>query len=124
MFARRIWFPVSVCAALLAGCAKSPEATLESFYKAVSKGEVTEAQGYFSARVVDMLGKDKLSAQLSRQATYVQNCGGIKNVEVKLDGEGEVRSGKVTLTYAGNCRPETEKAELVKEDGSWKISEK
>ncbi len=91
---------------------------------AVSKGEVTEAQGYFSARVVDMLGKDKLSAQLSRQATYIQNCGGIKNVEVKLDGEGEVRSGKVTLTYAGNCRPDTEKAELVKEDGSWKIAEK
>lgn len=107
---------------LLAGCGKSPESTIESFYFALSKGEITEAKSYVSAQLVGMLGEQKLSAALSQEAETIRNCGGIKSVEVKLEGEGEVRTGTTSVTYAGECRPKKEKTKLIKEDGKWKIT--
>jgi hypothetical protein len=104
------------------GCGKSPESTVESFYYAVSKGEITEAKGYISAILVGMLGEAKLSAALSSETESIRACGGIKSIDVKLQGEGDVRTGQATITYAGNCAAKTEKTKLVKEDGKWKIS--
>ncbi|HUW25437.1 MAG TPA: DUF4878 domain-containing protein [Gallionella sp.] len=116
------WFAAILCAVFLTGCGKSPESTVENFYKAVAKGEITEAQSYVSAQLVGMLGQPKLSTVLSAQTEQIRACGGIKNVTVKLQGEGEVRTGTSTVTYSENCPPKTEKTKLVKEDGEWKIT--
>lgn len=113
---------IIACAILISGCAKSPESTVESFYRALAKGEITEAKAYLSVQWVGMLGEGKLSAALSSQTERMQVCGGIKNIEVKMQGEGDVHSGTVTLTYNGNCSPEAEKTKLIKEDGKWKIA--
>ncbi len=101
---------------LLAGCAKSPESTVESFYRAVGKGEITEAQTYLSSQVIGMLGPQKMSAALGQEAERVTRCGGIKSIDVKLAGEGEIRSGTVKVTYVGQCPPKNEGVKLVKED--------
>lgn len=107
---------------LLSGCGKSPESAVESFYRSLENGEITEAKSYVSAQLVGMLGEEKLSAALSGETEKIRACGGIKNVEVKLQGEGEVRSGTATVTYSGKCPPKNEKTNLIKEDGKWKIT--
>ena len=116
------WVALTLSTLLLTGCGKSPESTVESFYKAVGKGEITEAQGYLSAQLVAMLGQGKLAAALSQETESIRNCGGIKSVDVKLQGEGEVRTGIATVNYGGNCAAKTEKTKLIKEDGKWKIT--
>jgi hypothetical protein len=116
------WTLLFLSALLLAGCGKSPESTVESFYRAVGKGEITEAQGYISAQLVGMVGSGKIASALAKESEKIGACGGIKSVDVKLKGEGEIRSGTATITYAGKCQPNTEKTKLVKEDGKWKIS--
>ncbi|MDP2824593.1 MAG: DUF4878 domain-containing protein [Sulfuritalea sp.] len=108
--------------ALLSGCAKSPESTVENFYRSLAKGEITEAKGYVSAQLVGMMGDGKLSAALSGETERIRDCGGIKSIEVRLQGEGEIRSGVATVTYGGKCSPKIEKTKLVKEDGKWKIT--
>lgn len=122
MTAHKIWLVAIFGAVFLVGCGKSPESTVESFYKAVAKGEITEAQGYVSAQLVGLMGQGKMSAALSSEAERVRACGGLKSVVVRLEGEGELRSGTATVTYSGNCLPKTEKTKLIKEDGKWKIT--
>lgn len=107
---------------LLSGCGKSPESTVENFYRSLANGEISEAKEYVSAQLIGMLGEEKLSAALSAETEKIKMCGGIKNVEVKLQGEGEVRSGSATVIYGGKCPPHNEKTKLIKEDGNWKIT--
>jgi len=89
---------------VLSGCSKSPESTVESFYKAVGKGEIKEAKSYLSAEITSMLDDRKLTTSLSGEAEKIAACGGIKSVDVKLQGEGEIRSGVATVAYKGNCQ--------------------
>jgi hypothetical protein len=106
----------------LAGCSKSPKTTIENFYDAVAHGEITEAKSYLSAQIVGMMGDTKLSATLSGESEKIQACGGIKNIEINMQGEGEIRSGATTITFSGECAAKTEKTKLIKEDGDWKIT--
>lgn len=106
---------------LLVACSKSPEATVEAFYLAVGKGEITEAKRYLSPQVTEMLPDAKLTAALSAEASRVQGCGGIKAIEVALSGEGEIRSGTATIDYRGECPRKTEKVKLVKVEGQWRL---
>lgn len=109
-------------AVALSGCAKSPESTVESFYRDVAKGEISQAKGYLSSQIFSMLGDGKITSALTSQTEKVQACGGISRIDVKLQGEGEVRSGSVTVKYSGKCSQVTEKVKLIKENGVWKIT--
>lgn len=111
----------SMLAVLLSGCSRSPESTVERFYRAVGKGEITEAQAYVSSEVVGILGEDKLRATLAEESQRVSSCGGIRSVNVQLNGQGEIRTGSAFIMYNGQCQPKSETAKLVKEDGKWKI---
>ncbi len=121
MTSQNTWLAAIFGAAFLVGCGKSPESTVESFYRAVGKGEITEAQGYVSAQLIGMMGQGKMSAALSNETENIRKCGGINSVDVKLQGEGDLRSGTATFTYV-KCQPNTEKVKLIKEDGKWKIT--
>lgn len=109
---------------LLVGCGKSPESTVESFYKAIAKGEVSEAKGYLSPKLTAQLGETKLNAALTGEAQRLSACGGVKSVETQLQGEGEIRTGTVTVNYVNDtaCKQHKQRTNLVKENGSWKIS--
>jgi len=89
----------TVVTVLLTGCAESPEAAVKTFYKAVDKGEITQARHYLSSQLVSLLGERKLSAALVRFAERVSKCGGFKSVEVTLTGQGEIRSGTARAFY-------------------------
>lgn len=109
---------------LLAGCGKSPEGVTEGFYRALSKGEVTEAKGYLSSQLAAKAGDAKLNSVLTGEAQRIAKCGGVKDVVVSLQGEGEIRSGTAIVTYVDEtaCKQKTEKTNLIKEDGRWKIT--
>lgn len=107
----------------LSGCSKSPETTVESFYYALSKGEITEAKGYLSTQLAAKVGDAKIATALTQEATRIDKCGGLTSVVVKLSGQGEIRNGTVDLTFGSeSCKPKSQKTALVMEDGSWKIS--
>ena len=109
-------------ASLFVACSKSPESTIDSFYHALEKGEVVEAKSYVSQQIVALMGDAKLSSALVKEAEKIKTCGGIKNIEKKLEGQGEIQSGTTVVTFGGKCPPRSEKAKLVKEDGKWKIT--
>jgi hypothetical protein len=114
--------PTLMSVLVMAGCAKGPEATVENFYAAVGKGEITEAQGYLSSKIKGFLPPEKLAAGLTEEHKRVLGCGGIKSVKVTLEGEGEVRFGTATVSYRGECPEKTEKVSLVQEQGQWKLA--
>ena len=119
---RMLLLAVSIASTfMLTGCAKSPESTVESFYKAVGNAELTQARTYFSSEVTGMIGPKKLEASLAHKSERVKKCGGIKSIDVKLEGQGEVRSGTALITFGGNCPPNTERVKLINEDGKWKL---
>lgn len=106
---------------MMAGCAKSPEATVQGFYAAIAAGEITEAEAHVSNQVIGMLGPQKLRAKLSSESQRITACAGLDVVEVKLEGKGEVRHGTVVVKYKGSCDTSQTKVALLKEDGKWKI---
>ncbi|MEY4561819.1 MAG: hypothetical protein RLZZ618_1096 [Pseudomonadota bacterium] len=119
---RPLLLPVLVAATLLAACSKSPESTAESFFKALSAGEITEAQTYLSSEVTSLLGPKKAQAGLTQEAKRIQACGGIKDIDLKLTGQGQLRTGSATIVYAGSaCKTKDTRVNLIKEEGQWKI---
>ncbi len=65
---------------------------------------------------------EKLRMVLEVQADHIQKCGGIKNVDLELQGEGDVRHGQAEITFKGDCPPQKEKVSMVRENGEWKLS--
>lgn len=113
---------LAVIAFALTGCARSPESTVEHFYKSVAEGELNEAQNALSQQVVGLLGPQKLNAALAQESERVMKCGGIKSIDVQLEGQGDFRVGNAEITYKGDCPAKREKVNLIKEDGDWKLS--
>jgi len=111
----------TTAALVLMGCAKGPESTVENFYAAVGKGDIAEAEQYLSSQILGYMPPAKLEGSLKKEHERVVACGGIKAVTVKLEGEGESRSGMATVSYRGECPEKTEKVYLVREQDQWKI---
>lgn len=108
----------------LTGCGKSPEATVEAFYTALGKGEITEAISYLSKQIITNFGEEKVRGGMTKESQRIAECGGIKSITTQLKGEGEIRIGQSTVTYgdSNKCPTKNEKTALTKEDGAWKIS--
>lgn len=112
---------VGVVALSLAGCGKSPESVVETFYRDIEKGDITEAKSMLSSQIVAMLGDQKLTASMAKETEQISKCGGIKSITPTLETKGELVFGSVTIEFKGECKPKIEKVKLMKEDGKWKI---
>ena len=122
MVSRKLSFVACLLAALgVSACAKGPEATVENFYAAVGKGDISEAQGYLSGTIVQMLPPAKIAAGLNQEHEKIVACGGIKNIKVDLKGDGDVRTGTATVSYRGDCSDDHGNVKLALEEGAWKI---
>lgn len=114
---------IASCAiSFLSACSQTPESTIENFYSAIESGEITEAKGYLSSQILGLAGEKKMVAALTQQHEKILACDGIKSIEIDMKGEGELRSGKTTITFNGTCRPKVEKTKMIEEDGVWKIT--
>lgn len=109
-------------ALLLAACSSGPENTLTNFYAAVEKGNIQEAQTLISSRLLSQLGPAKTEAMLMKENKTLNACGGTSSVTTEFTGEGEVRFGKVTVKFKGDCKVRQHDVNLIKEEGKWKIT--
>ncbi len=112
---------IAAFALLLSGCARGPESVVETFHEAVESGNYDRAIDQLSPGLVEMFGRDKLKKALAQQTDTIASCGGIANIDTRIDGETDVRRGTVTITYKGQCEPKVEKVKLVKVNGDWRI---
>jgi hypothetical protein len=123
MFRSRIYLAF-VALSLLVGCAAGPEKTVQSFYRAIEKGDTKAAVDLLSAGLVAMVGRPKLEEGIRRQALEIQRKGGIKTIETvvksKLKDAAEVH---VTIVL-GNGEKKEEDIGLAREEGKWKVSPK
>lgn len=104
------------------GCSKSPESTVADFYQSLGKGDINTAKSFLSSQITASFGDAKINAALASEAQHITACGGIKNVQVSMNGEGDVRTGDAVVTYGGSCPQKSEKTNLIKENGKWKIT--
>lgn len=112
---------VMVMAFLLVACGASPQATVKEFYQSVEKGEISKANSLLSLRLHQMLGDAKLNTVLAKEHEKIKQRGGVKNIEIEGEPGKEVASFNVKVTY-GNGLINSEKTNLVLEDGRWKIT--
>ena len=118
---RRMGVLTALLVVAVTGCAKGPEKTVENFYMAIGKGEINEAQGYLSGNILQMLPPAKIAAGLNKEHEKIVACGGIKNIEVDLQGEGDIRTGTATVRYRGDCSDDRSEVKLALEEGAWKL---
>jgi hypothetical protein len=106
---------------VLGGCTKSPEATVQSFYKAVESGDHEAAIKLLHPSAM-MLGESKLRAAMELQAAHLRGCGGISDIDVKLaPGSEAQKQGTVTLSFKGSCKAVTEPVGLAKLNDRWRL---
>lgn len=100
----------------------SPSAATMKLYKLMEAGEIEEALEFFSQNTRSSTGDDKLRAVLRQGTREIDEKDGIKSFEVTSEKEiGEIAEVHVEIVY-GNGSKETEKLNLVKEDGKWKLA--
>ena len=104
----------------LLGCAGSPASAIGGFFSAAGHGEIDDAMGYLSARLLQM-GNDKLRAALVKFAQDSAAKGGLKSVAVEqLQVNGQIANAVAVLTY-GNGTVSHENVTLIQEDHRWKL---
>lgn len=74
--------------------------------------------------MIAMLGDNKTHAILISESKAIDKCGGLAAVKSDLKGEGDVRFGSTEITFKGQCPAKKQDAQLVKEDGTWKVKER
>ena len=107
---------------LVSSCSHPSQSTVEKFYRALEAGKISEAKEYVATEVRSLLGDRKLSLALAKQSENIRKCGGIKKIEVNLEGSGEIRTGTTKVTFKGDCKPDWQNTKLIKENGKWKIT--
>ena len=105
----------------LAGCSPGPGKTVQKFFRAVDAGEVEDAMGYLSASSIQSMGYEKLQAGLVDMSYQMAAQGGLKSVNI-LDQSvnGDIAQVVVEIVL-GDGTADTNRMDLIKESGDWKI---
>lgn len=106
---------------LLSGCTSGPEAAVTGFYRALDNGLTEKAAGQVSLQIHQMLGEEKLQATLVEYSDRMSRCGGLDEVIVSLEGQGDRRHGNSSVAFNGACEPENHSLVVIKEQGDWKL---
>ncbi len=123
---RRHFLAISVLSAtaiMIGSCSqgKNPGATVEEFHYAIEKGEISEATNLLSSTVIDSIGEEKIKTGMSQAVRNLQDKQGIESIKITEEKiTGEVANVSYTITY-GDDTEEDNIAQLIKEDGEWKI---
>jgi hypothetical protein len=108
-------------ALLLGGCAKSPESTVEEFYRAVENGDYEKARSLIASE--QRADGIKLGFALSIIHDEIKKCGSIRSIKTAdLHREGEYLVGETKLEFSGKCGSLLERESEIKikqEDGKW-----
>lgn len=101
--------------------AAGPAQTIKKFYGYLEAGKVDDAVNLLSARVLNVLSRDKLKSGLADGTRQVKSKGGIKSIDIaKEEVVGETADVQSKVNF-GNGESKTDKSKLIKENGEWKI---
>lgn len=99
----------------------SPSSAVKAFYGAIGDGKTDDAVGLLSQQTIKTLGKEKLRTGLQEASQQMMAKGGLKELEITSEQvKGDVATVTALLKY-GNGSQETEKIQLVKEMGGWRL---
>jgi hypothetical protein len=112
-----------IALATIAGCGagSSPEGVIKDYYRAVESGEHNRALTMIDPLNLQSAPEAKIRALMQGQQEQMHRCGGLKSVDVKMNGTGDTRTGKMTLAFA-TCPPENIKVAVRKVSGTWTIN--
>lgn len=103
------------------GSANSPADVTKEFLHKVEKGD-NGAINLMHSQIVSMMGKEKLEQGLKDESEKMKKKGGIDNIEILEDKTSENEATlKVKVNYKDGSS-KTEKMNLIKESGDWKIT--
>jgi hypothetical protein len=119
---------VFMLALMLCACGQSPEGTVKDYFDAVAENRVEDAVNFYSLKNVKennlTAAKGKLQMAVGAQHARIENNGGLASVKTKLveqkDDEAKV---EVEISYK-NGQTKTDRIQLVKESGRWKLRPK
>lgn len=118
------FFTYALWVLAVTGCGifdSGPAGTMKAFYKEVETGKLTEATGRLTGPAVQMLGNDKLKANLAEQSEKMKRKGGIKSIEIKSEEiNGEAATVEALLTF-GDGSTDSDKTKLIKSEKGWLI---
>jgi uncharacterized membrane protein YvbJ len=99
----------------------SPSAAVKAFYRAIGDGDTDKAVGLLSQQIVNTVGVEKLRAGIQKASRDTLEKGGVKDLEITNEQvAGDVATVDVVIKY-GNGTAETQKVQLVKEKGGWRL---
>lgn len=102
------------------GSPSTPADVAKDFFKRVEKNDKS-ALDLMSSKVVEAIGKEKLEKGLEKESEKITEKGGISSIEVIEEKvEEETADLKLKIVY-GDGTEKTDKVNLIKEDGKWKI---
>lgn len=103
------------------GSPSKPSDVSKEFMKKIENNDKS-AKDLLSKQLVAMLGEEKLNKAIEEQSVKIKDKGGIKSMEVlKEEATDSTATVEMKITY-GNGKTDTDKSNLVKEDGKWKLS--
>ncbi len=107
---------------LLVACGQqSPEDVIRDFNKAIEKGDKEKVMNLLHPATLAMLSERKVGAMVDLQREHMKGCGGIKAMDIQLEGDDKFKRGKLTTTFAGNCPAKTETTGATKFDDKWRV---
>jgi hypothetical protein len=111
-----------LCIVLTWACAgSSPSSAVKAFYEAVSNGKTEDAMSLLSQQTINTIGEAKLRAGIQEASRKMATRGGLKDLVITSEQlQGDVATITALLKY-GNGTEETEKEQLVKEKGGWRL---
>jgi len=103
------------------GSPSKPSDVSKEFMKKIENNDKS-AKDMLSKQLVAMVGEEKLNKAIEQQSVKIKDKGGIKSMEVlKEEATDSTATVEMKITY-GNGETDTDKSQLVKEDGKWKLS--
>jgi hypothetical protein len=128
MMKRRRFILISSSACLvssLPGCSffDSPSKTIKLFFERLEKDEILKAKELLSKSFLDSVSESGIRLALSEIAREIQQGWGIKSIEIENEKiTGEVAQVEFSVEFK-KSQPKKGNADLVKEDGIWKIGD-
>lgn len=109
----------------IAGCGlfnQGPSSVVKNFNYSIEAGKTEDAISLLSTKTKQMFG-GKFYAYIPQKSVEIKKKGGISSIETQENITGDTASVTYTVTY-GDGSSEEEKADLIKEDGKWKLTVK
>ena len=107
--------------ALLTACGAAPTAAeiAVQHYRAIESGKKKGTQQHVDPGRLKMLGENLHLAQYEKGAAEFKACGGIKSIEVELQGDEKYKTGKTSFAFNGKCPAYKSPVRLAFKDGKW-----